>query len=47
VRVYSVQPRAFSPVRGWLEQVEALWQTQLEAFKAHTERLSTTRGSAA
>jgi DNA-binding transcriptional ArsR family regulator len=47
VRVYGVDPHAFSPVRSWLEQVEALWHTQLEAFKAHAERARATRGSSA
>jgi DNA-binding transcriptional ArsR family regulator len=47
VRVYGLDPHAFSPVRSWLEQVEAMWQTQLEAFKAHAERARATRGSSA
>ena len=38
VSVYSVNPTAFAPVRGWLEQVEELWRDQLQAFKQHAER---------
>jgi DNA-binding transcriptional ArsR family regulator len=45
VRIYCVDHSAFAPVRSWLEQVEDLWQTQLEAFKAHAERPHSRRGS--
>jgi DNA-binding transcriptional ArsR family regulator len=38
VRVYSVERRAFAPVRGWLAEVEELWHSQLESFKQHAER---------
>jgi DNA-binding transcriptional ArsR family regulator len=37
VRVYSVHPAAFQPVRHWLTQVEELWRGQLHAFKAYAE----------
>jgi DNA-binding transcriptional ArsR family regulator len=37
VRVYSVHPAAFQPVRHWLTQIEELWRGQLHAFKAYAE----------
>jgi DNA-binding transcriptional ArsR family regulator len=44
VRVYGVDSRALGPVRNWLQQVEELWHTQLEAFKAHAERQRSPHG---
>ena len=38
VRVYTLDPSALAPLRSWLDQVEGLWQDQLQAFKAHAER---------
>jgi len=38
VRVYRLDPTAFAPVRHWFEQIEALWEEQLLAFKQHAER---------
>jgi DNA-binding transcriptional ArsR family regulator len=38
VRVYALEPEAFAPVRGLLDQVEAMWQRQLHAFARHAER---------
>lgn len=38
VRLFSVEPAAFAPMRDWLAQVEDLWRDQLQAFKAHAER---------
>jgi DNA-binding transcriptional ArsR family regulator len=38
VRVYQLRPEPFSELRSWLQEVEALWTEQLQAFKAHTER---------
>ena len=45
VRVFTVDRRALGPIRNWLEQVEQMWQTQLEAFKAHAERHRSSQGS--
>lgn len=45
VRLYRLQPAALAPVRGWLDQVEQLWDEQLQAFKAHAERTVRARGS--
>jgi DNA-binding transcriptional ArsR family regulator len=38
VRVYRLRGEALSGLRGWLDEVEAFWATQLGAFKAHAER---------
>jgi DNA-binding transcriptional ArsR family regulator len=38
VRVYRLRPEQFAALRGWLDQVEAFWGEQLDAFKAHAER---------
>jgi DNA-binding transcriptional ArsR family regulator len=38
VRVYTLNPGALAPLRSWLDQVDGLWQDQLQAFKAHAER---------
>ncbi len=38
VRVYRLRPEPFSAMRQWLDQVEAFWTLELEAFKAHAER---------
>jgi DNA-binding transcriptional ArsR family regulator len=41
VRVYRLEQEPFGALRGWLDEVEAFWGVQLQAFKAHAER---TRG---
>lgn len=41
VRVYRLRPEPFSALRDWLEEVQAFWADQLDAFKVHAER---TRG---
>jgi DNA-binding transcriptional ArsR family regulator len=38
VRVYRLKPQPFASLRGWLEEVESMWTTELAAFKAHVER---------
>lgn len=38
VRIYHLAPRALAPLRDWLEDAEAMWQQQLEAFAAYAER---------
>jgi DNA-binding transcriptional ArsR family regulator len=40
VRVYRLEHAPFAELRTWLDEVEAFWSTQLEAFKAHAERAS-------
>jgi DNA-binding transcriptional ArsR family regulator len=42
VRVYRLEQEPFGALRGWLDEVEAFWGVQLQAFKAHAER---TRGT--
>jgi DNA-binding transcriptional ArsR family regulator len=44
VRIYSLSPGAFEPLRAWLAEIEALWTDQLQAFKAHAERSRGARG---
>jgi DNA-binding transcriptional ArsR family regulator len=46
VRVFSVEPGAFAPMRDWIAQVEGLWQEQLLAFKAQAERTRRSRKAA-
>ncbi|MCP3100711.1 metalloregulator ArsR/SmtB family transcription factor [Myxococcus sp. K15C18031901] len=41
VKLYRLRPEPFSELRAWLDEVEAFWGDQLDAFKAHAER---TRG---
>lgn len=41
VHVYRLRQEPFSALRTWVEDVEALWAEELDAFRAHAER---TRG---
>ena len=38
VRLYRLDPAAFVSMRGWLDEVEAFWSTQLDAFRHHVEQ---------
>jgi DNA-binding transcriptional ArsR family regulator len=38
VRMYRLRRRPFSQLRGWIDQVEAFWGAELQAFKQHAER---------
>ena len=38
VRMYRLKRRPFAELRRWVEDVEALWGAELEAFKAHVEK---------
>jgi DNA-binding transcriptional ArsR family regulator len=40
VRVIHLRRAPFTELRGWVENVEAFWQDQLAAFKAHAERVA-------
>jgi len=40
VRIYALDPKPIAALKHWLEETEALWSTQLEAFKHHVERVS-------
>jgi DNA-binding transcriptional ArsR family regulator len=41
VHVYRLRPERFDALRVWLEDVQAFWTGQLEAYRAHVEQ---TRG---
>jgi DNA-binding transcriptional ArsR family regulator len=43
VRIYRLQQEPFRALRRWIEEVEAFWTAELDAFKAYAER---TRGRA-
>lgn len=38
LRVYRLRPEPFVALQAWLDQMQAFWTEQLEAFKAHVER---------
>jgi DNA-binding transcriptional ArsR family regulator/uncharacterized protein YndB with AHSA1/START domain len=38
VSLYRLRPERFAILRTWLEDVEAFWTAELDAFKAHAER---------
>lgn len=38
LRVYRLRREPFVALRSWLDDVEAFWAGQLDAFKAHVER---------
>ena len=46
VRVYRLEAAPFVELRSWLQQVEAAWGDQLEAFKAHVEGSAAPAGKA-
>lgn len=37
VRMVSLRREPFDDLRAWIEEVEAFWEDQLAAFKAHAE----------
>jgi DNA-binding transcriptional ArsR family regulator len=37
VRIYALRPEPFTELRGWVEEVEAFWGEQLQAFKDYAE----------
>jgi DNA-binding transcriptional ArsR family regulator len=37
VRIYRLRPERFHQLQAWLDEVEAFWTGQLEAFKTHAE----------
>ncbi|HEY8377369.1 MAG TPA: metalloregulator ArsR/SmtB family transcription factor [Nannocystis sp.] len=45
VRVYRLVREPFAELRDWLDEVEAFWGDQLQAFKAHAERRARARKS--
>jgi DNA-binding transcriptional ArsR family regulator len=38
VRVYRLRSEPFVALQAWLDQVQAFWTDQLNAFKGHVER---------
>jgi len=38
VRVYRLRRERFSSLRQWVEEVEASWAAELQAFREHVER---------
>jgi DNA-binding transcriptional ArsR family regulator len=46
VRLYELAPAALDPVRGWLDDVEAMWNEQLRSFKAFAESAAGTAAGA-
>jgi len=40
VRLYRLEPTGFAPLRDWLQELEAFWDDQLLAFKAHAEAVT-------
>ena len=43
-RVYRLRAEPFAALRDWLDEVEAFWNDQLSAFKAHAEGAAPGRG---
>ncbi len=41
VRIYRLRRERFADLHAWLDQVEAFWTEQLDAFKTHAERTRT------
>jgi DNA-binding transcriptional ArsR family regulator len=42
-RVYYLERAPLAELRGWLDEVEAFWGEQLQAFKDHVERSAQAR----
>lgn len=40
LRIYRLRREPFLRLQAWLNEIEALWTDELEAFKAHAERRS-------
>jgi len=38
VRMYRLERQPFAELSDWLSEVEAFWNDQLQAFKAHAEK---------
>jgi DNA-binding transcriptional ArsR family regulator len=37
-RVFRLRPQSMVAVQAWLDQIQALWDEQLQSFKRHVER---------
>ena len=42
-RLVSLRTEPLTRLRAWVEDVEAMWADQLDAFKAHAERVHRSR----
>ena len=42
-RLVSLRTEPLTRLRAWVEDVEAMWADQLEAFKGHSERVHRSR----
>jgi DNA-binding transcriptional ArsR family regulator len=40
VRVYHLRPESLVGLRAWVDQVQAFWSGQLDAFRQHVENRS-------
>lgn len=38
IRLFHLRPRSIAAVQAWLDQLQAHWDEQLQAFKRHVER---------
>jgi DNA-binding transcriptional ArsR family regulator len=38
VRIYHLRPEPLAALRAWVDQVQAFWSDQLDAFREHVER---------
>jgi len=38
VRIYHLRPEPLVALRAWVDQVQAFWSDQLDAFRQHVER---------
>lgn len=43
VRLYQLRPERFTLLRGWAEDIESFWATELAAFKHYAERRTRSR----
>lgn len=43
VRLYRLRPEPFHALRRWIDEVEAYWARELEAFRVHAERTRAVR----
>ncbi len=46
-KVYSLCPKPFASLRGWLDGVEQFWSLELAAFKTHAEKMAAKKPSKA
>ena len=45
VRLYRLRPESLAPLQGWLNELQAFWGDQLQAFKARAENTAANRAS--